>query len=161
MLRKIKTWLRIGVLTAFPRGMTPDPSADFGLLSLSAAVNLAAEVLSAITTAGTNTTLTVAQLLAGVTVLNAGWSGGATITLPATAAIIGGLPPGTPTDGSFAMPVSFLNNGTAQTGTVTAGDASTTIVGTATVATNTRRAFLLTVLSPSTISLQNLGSVGL
>jgi len=66
-----------------------------------------------------------------------------------------------PTDGSYAEPISIMNDNIGQIGTLTAGDASTTLVGTMTVATNTRRLFLLTVTGNNTIQINNIGSMGL
>lgn len=157
----IRDYLSVGVIAPFPPGMTPDKSANFGLEALHANVNNYAISSVAITTAGTNTTITPAQLIAGVTILNTGASGAFTITLPSTASIIAALGPTIPLDGSYAEEVSFLNNNIGQTGTVTVGDASTTLTGTATVATNTRRAYLLTVNSATTITIQNLGTAAL
>lgn len=160
MLLRVKTFLRLPIIQPFPAGMTPDVSANFGLFGLWSNINNYAESLAPVTTA-VPTNLTVAQLLSGVTVLNAGAGGAFNIVLPTTSAIISGLGATIPTNGSYAIPISFLNNAVGQTGTVTAGDASTTIVGTATVATSTRRTMLLTVLTPTTISIQNLGSMAL
>lgn len=161
MLQRLYDFLRTRIIAPLPPGIVPDVAANFGLFGLWNNVNNYAESLSTVVTAGTNSTLTVAQLLSGVTNLTAGASGGFTITLPATSAIISGLGPTIKTDGSYAIPISFLNNAVGQTGTVTAGDASTTVTGTATVATSTRRLFLLTVNSPTTITLQNLGTISL
>lgn len=151
-----------GVISPLPAGIVADKSAGFGIFGLISNLNNYSEAISAITTAGTNTTLTAAQLLIGVTKLNAGASGGFTITLPSTVAIIAALGPTIPMDGTYAEPVSILNNGVGQTGTVTAGDASTTLTGTMTVATNTRRVFMLTVLAGgATIAIENIGSLAL
>ena len=158
-----KRALDLGILWQIPGGApVPDQAALYGLLAFAANTNNYAENTTAITTAGTNTTLTPAQLLAGVTIFNSGWSGPATITLPSTAAIIAALGPNiNAASGLYAEPISFLNNGTGQTGTVTAGDASTTITGNVAVATNTRRLYLLTVNSTTTITLQNIGTMNL
>lgn len=145
-------------LQPLPAGLVPDKSANWALHALHANANNYAESTSAVTTAGTNSTLTTAQLLAGMTILNAGASGGFTITLPSTAAIIAALGPTVPTDGTYAEPIHILNNSVGQTGTITAGDASTTLTGTMTCATATTRKLMLTVNSPTTITIQNCGS---
>lgn len=151
-----------GVISPLPPGIVADKSGAWGLFALISNLNNYSEAISAITTAGTNTTLTAAQLLIGVTKLNAGASGGFTITLPSTVAIIAALGPTIPMDGTYAEPVSILNNAVGQTGTLTAGDASTTLTGTMTVATNTRRVFMLTVLAGgATIAIENIGSLAL
>lgn len=148
-------------IAKLPPGLTADSSANFGQFALTANVNNYAESTTPVTTAGTNTTLTPAQILAGMTILNSGASGAFTITLPSTVAIIAGLGPTVALDGSYAEPIHILNNGVGQTGTVTAGDSSTTLTGTMTCATNTTRKFILTVTSPTTITIQNCGSWGL
>ena len=146
---------------SIPAGLTADKTGAGGLYGLMANVNNYSIAKSAVTTAGTNTTLTAAQLLNGLVVLAAGASGGFTITLPSTAAIIGGLGPTIPTDGTYAEEIRIKNDGVGQIGTVTAGDASTTLTGTMTIATNTTRSFLLTVLSATTIAIENIGSMAL
>lgn len=151
-----------GVIMPLPAGIVADKSADNGLFALMSNLNNYSEAITAITTAGTNVTLTAAQFLVGVTKLNAGASGGFTITLPATVAILAALGPTIPMDGTYAEPVSILNNAVGQTGTVTAGDAGTTLTGTMTVATNTRRVFMLTVLAGgATLAIENIGSLAL
>jgi hypothetical protein len=150
-----------GAIWKIPAGITPDNLGYGGLYGLANAINNYAESISAVTTSGTNTTLTPAQVLAGVTKLNAGASGGFTITLPSTASIIGGMGCCIPLDGTYSEPISMENNAVGQTGTLTAGDASTTLTGTMTVATNTRRVFIMTITSASTITIENIGTMGL
>jgi len=133
----------------------------FGLLGFMSNTNNYSETISNVTTAGTNSTLTAAQLLSGALILAAGASGGFTITLPSTSAILSALGASIPTDGSFAMPLYIQNNNVGQTGTVTAGDASTTLSGTMTIATNTVRRFLMSVTSGSAITITNMGSLSL
>ena len=147
-----------------PAGIVPDKSAAFGLFGLMANVNNYSEALPpgfGIATSGTNITLTAAQTLVGITRLTTGASGGFTITLPSTTALLAALGPTVATDGSYAEPISVMNDNIGQTGTLTAGDSSTTLVGTMTVATNTRRVFLLTVTGPTTLQINNIGSIAL
>ena len=148
-------------IALIPAGITPDISANWGFHALAANINNYSEAIADVTTAGTNTTLTAAQALVGFTRLNAGASGGFTITLPSTAAILATLGPTIPTDGSYSEPIHMLNNAVGQTGTLTIGDSSTTLSGTMTVATSTVRKFMLRVTSASTISITNVGSWGL
>lgn len=136
-------------------------TANWGFHALAANVNNYSEALSTVVTSGTAVVLTPANVTAGIVNLTAGASGGFTITLPTTANILSALGNTVATDGSYAEPISFMNNGVGQTGTVTAGDASTTITGTATVATNTVRKYLMTVTGPTTITLTNVGSMTL
>lgn len=150
------------IALALPAGLTPDKSSMLGLNALMSNIN--AYMLTpqaAIATAGTNTALTGVQFTKGVVVLTAGASGGFTITLGSTASIIASLGPTIPTDGTYGEPIFVQNNGVGQTGTITAGDASTTLSGTMTIATNTTRVFFLSVLSPTTVTITNVGSLTL
>jgi hypothetical protein len=144
-----------------PPGITADAQANWGLHGFMSNANNYSETKQTVTTAGTNTTLTATQALCGALFLNSGASGGFTITLPSTTALIAALGPSIATDGSYSEPLWITNNNVGQTGTVTAGDASTTLTGTMTIATNTTRKFLLTVTGPSTITIQNQGSLSL
>ena len=148
-------------ILAMPAGITADKSADWGLLGALNNLNVHAEERTPITTAGTSTTLTVAQFLGNVIILAAGASGGFTINMPSTASIIGGMGNSIPTDGTFSMTLRIKNDAVGQTGTLTVGDASTTLNGTATIATNTTRTFLVTVTSATTLTVDNLGSMSL
>ena len=161
-----RRFLKFPVIFPMPAGMTPDKSAAFGRPGLISNVNNYSEALPAgfgIATSGTNINLTPLQATIGVTRLTSGASGGFTITLPSTASILSFIGAGNavPTDGSYAEPISIMNDNIGQIGTLTAGDASTTLVGTMTVATNTRRLFLLTVTGNNTIQINNIGSMGL
>lgn len=163
LINSMVSFLTLGTITPFPSGITADGSALFGLMEFWANANAYAQTLSRVTTAGTNSTLTGAQAVAGALILAAGATGGFTITLPTTAAIItalGGINT-IPIDGSFSKVIQIKNNAVGQTGTLTIGDSSTTITGTATIATNTVREFLLTVTSATTVTYENFGSAGL
>lgn len=152
-------WLRLGIIKRPAAGMTTDNSALFGLIAMQSNLNLyAVREMQVITTAGTNSNVTSAQAHRSVIRLDAGASGGFTLTLPSTASILSAIGPTIPTDGTFAKVIQIVNNNVGQTATLTAGDASTTVTGTATVATNTVREFLMTVLTASTISYENIGS---
>lgn len=150
------------IIVATPRGMVADKSSMWGLNALLQNINQYALMPQApIVTSGTAVALTGPQLTAGVISLSAGASGAFTINLSSTANILAALGASIPTDGTYGEPVFIQNNGVGQTGTVTVGDASTTLTGNMTIATNTTRVFLLTVLSPTTISLTNIGSLTL
>jgi hypothetical protein len=162
--RAVEQMMQTGLIAAFPPGMTADNSAVFGLMALMQNLNSYAESPISVATSGTNVTLTGAQVIAGVTKLTTGASGGFTITLAATSAIITAMGNTIPLNGTYSEPVSFLNFNIGQTGTVTVGDASTTLNtngGASTIATNTRRAYFLTVASATTITLDNVGSLTL
>lgn len=159
---RLRNFLRLPTLYDGPRmGITPDNAALFGVIGGMNNANAYCGHLEQITTAGTNTTLTGKQCRRRVLYLNSGASGGFTITLPSTAAILSALGPTIFYDNTYGQPFVIVNNGVGQTGTLTAGDASTTITGTATIATNTARTFFLMVTAASTITYFNCGSMSL
>lgn len=161
MMNILRSFLRLGVLQPVAPGMTPDKAADFGLIALMANANAYSQSEEAVTTAGTAVDVTAAQALAGVLIMAAGASGGFTIDLPATSVLLSALGPTIPVDGSFSKRITIVNDNVGQTGTLTAGDASTTVTGTATIATDTARTFILTVTSATTITITNIGSASL
>jgi len=154
-------YLQLGVLQQVPAGMVADKAADFGLIALMSNANVYAALYTTVATAGTNSNLTAVQALSGLLRMTTGASGGFTITLPATSVLISAGGPTIPTDGTFSKVCRFLNDNVGQTGTLTVGDASTTITGTATIATDTRRDFIMTITSPTTITFQNIGSAAI
>lgn len=154
----MRTFLRPGVLAPLPAGIVADRAADFGLIALLSNANTYCGHLENIVTAGTNSTLTAAQCRRRVLRLTSGASGDFTITLPATLAIIAAMGPTVVTDGTFGFWFSILNDATTHTGTLTAGDASTTITGTATIATDVRRDYFVMVTAPTTLTYYNIGS---
>lgn len=134
-----------GQIFAVPAGITPDPVGAFGLFGFMAAATILVptDVLIVPVGTGTNVTLTGAQIASGVINLQGSPSAGFTITTPTAAQIIIALGSNVPQDGSASFFGFLQNDGTGQTGTLTAGDANVTIVNTATVATNANRHFLL------------------
>jgi hypothetical protein len=143
-----------------PMGRVADKSSDFGLQALHSNANAASygAVSQLATTVANAVVVTQAMLLTGVINMTAGANGAFTITLPTTAQIISALGPTIPTDGTFGKVLQFINVAIGQTGTVTAGDTSTTVTGTATIATNVVREFLLNVTSATTVTVTNLGA---
>jgi hypothetical protein len=163
-MRRLRDFLRAKALFPFPAGEVADISSAFGYFGLLANANTYCGHLESAATSGTNITLTGNQCRRRVMRLTSGASGGYTITLPTTAAIISALNlfgKTIPTDGNYGQPFSILNDGIGQTGTLTAGDASTTITGTATIATDTRRDFILMVTGASTVTYFNIGSAAI
>lgn len=146
-----------------PPGLVADKSALFGLFGLWSNLNNFSGdgAIPLITTAGTNTNLTAGQATGRILQLNSGASGGFTITLPSTAALIAAMGPTIPLDGSFGMPFVIINNNVGQIGTLTAGDAGTTLTGTMTIATNTVREFWIQITGAGTVTITNCGSKGL
>lgn len=154
----IASFLRLRVIFPVPAGLAPDKVGMWGLIGLMANLNNYAENISAAISTTVAPTLTPAQLLAGFTQLSTGAGGGYNVTLPSTAAIIAALGPSIPTDGTYFQAVHIFNNNSGQTATLVAGDASTTITGNNTGATNTVRKLMLNVTSPTTITLTNVGT---
>ena len=161
LIDRICRFLRLDVVMAVPAGMVADAQAEYGLIGLMSNVNAVSVTEANVTTAGTNSTLTGAQAIAGALILAAGASGGFTLTLPATSAIISALGATVPVDGTFSKILRVKNDNVGQTATVTVGDASTTLVGTMTIATDTTRTFLLTVTNGTAVVIENLGSMSL
>jgi hypothetical protein len=152
------------IVSPLPGGIVPDKVGAWGLFGLMANANAYSQgQVADVTSATAGNTLTAAQLMAGVISLNTGAGGGFAVTLPTTAQILTALGRATiPTDGSFSKVIRFINNNVGQTATITAADASTTITGTATVATNIVRHYLMNVPSGgTTITLTNMGGITL
>lgn len=160
-LATIAQFFRLPVIFPMPDGITADPAGMWGLFGFLSNANAYARHSRGVTTAGTNSNLSAAEAVANVLVLAAGATGGFTLTLPSSAAIISGLGAAIPINSTFTKIVQFKNNGVGQTATLTAGDASTTVTGTATIATNTTRTFALTVTGAGTLTYENLGSMSL
>lgn len=145
-------------------GLTPDNSAMNGVIG--AGANLTALVNTSIAAVplGTSTdvTLTASQFLSGIWDVAGTPGGGVTLRIPTAAAVIAALPPTIPTDGQFNFQVQCLNDEcNTQTLTVTAGTGGT-ILGTATVATNTCREYMVNVnVKAASVTLMNLGTKAL
>lgn len=162
LLKRLLTFLRAGIICPIPAGIVPENSGVFGLFRLMNNVNAYSLALTPPINAGAGFTITTAQFLQGILNITAA-SGGNNATLPTTAQLLSAIGNTIPLDGSWAEPFHVMNNGSGQTTTLVAGDANTTITGTATVATNTYREFLVTVNAANaagviTITIQNLGT---
>jgi hypothetical protein len=161
-MNRIRKFLRLDTLGGLLQsGIVPDKSAMFGMFAVLNNAGAYCGHLETITTAGTNTTLTASQCRRRVIRLESGASGGFTITLPSTSAIISALGSTMITDGTYGQPFMILNDSVGQTGTLTAGDASTTITGTATITTATTRYYFMMLTSATTITYFNVGSLTL
>ena len=151
----------IGVLGA---GITADNTALFGLFGQLQNLNaMVSEGIASISTGtGTAATVPATAFSYGCWDLAAGASGGFTLTLPTTAQIIAALPPTIPSDGQFLFDIDIINDAVGQTATITAGDASTTLLGNMTVANNTCRTVLFQVnVKAKTINVMNKGTKNL
>ena len=160
MLKFIKRWLFPGALQ-LPSGRTPDPSSSFGhdaaIALLSSQVQLA---VTFATGASTANTLTAASLVTNGVILRTGSPGaGVTDTTDTAVNIIsamgGGVPAIVPLNGTYGE-VFRLVNTTGQAITV-AGGTGVTVSGTATVANNAWRDFIMSPTSASTLTMTNIG----
>jgi hypothetical protein len=144
-----------------PAGLVPDATAALGLLGLMHNVNTYGSVMASYASTG-GVSLAAADVRRGVIQLNTGAGAGFNVTLPSTADILTAFSAKTtlPVDGQFFKPVFIVNNNIGQTGTLVAGDAMTTIGGTATFATNVTRLYMMRVLD-STIQFTNIGALTL
>lgn len=139
--------------TAFPSRSEQNPSANlvadtssgFGVPARARNLSVMVDKSLVLVGTGTGTAATVAATAfpAGTWDLQPGATGGFTLTLPTTAAILARFAPTIPQDGGFNVEIDIINDAVGQTATLTAGDASTTILGTATIATNTCRKYLV------------------
>lgn len=109
-------------------------------------------------TASSSQTVTASAADVATGIMNrTGSPGGAVVeTTPTAAQIIAALPNTIPLDGTFQYRLRYINNGMGQTVTWTAGS-GVTVTGTATIATNAWREFLVCVESPTVVSFTNLG----
>jgi hypothetical protein len=156
-------FLRLGIVKALPAGMTADNQSLFGLFAFMQNANIQGEQTASIAgLAAASLPITAAQALCGALVITQGAANqGFTIQLPTTTALFAFMGPTIPTDGTFSKTIAIKNQ-TNQTGTLTVGDASTTLAGTnAALATNTIRTFIMTVTGPTTITFDNFGTAAL
>lgn len=150
--------------TAIPgTELTVDNTAAFGLMgkthNLSRANNK--DVIGAAIGSSTTPVLTAVQFIAFLWDLSGTPGGAWTLTTPTAAQIIAALPSTIPQDGTFNFLTWCMNDATAQTATVTAG-ANVTVLGTATVANNTNRLFMVNVnVSAGTVTMLNMGTMSL
>jgi hypothetical protein len=161
-MRLLRRALLLPTLAPTPPGITPDPAADFGFFQLRTNTNTYCGHLEVIATSGTSVTLTAAQTRRNVIRFTTGASGGYAINLPATSAILSAWNQGNQvlvTDGTFGKYFAIMNDGVGQVGTLTAGDASTTITGTATIANNVTRWYFVMVTSATTLTYFNIGTL--
>ncbi len=164
LVQRLAAYLRTAIIKPLAdASITADASAMYGLIAMQTNLNSYScrEKATITTTTANASVLTANQAHRSVILLEAGANAGFTLTTPTAANIIKGLPSTIPLDGTYAKRIRIVNNSVGQTGTLTAGDSSVTITGTATIATATAREFLFTVLSATTVSYENLGSATL
>jgi hypothetical protein len=143
-----------------PSGLTPDGSALYGLLG--AVQNLEQATGNGFTSVADSTqtvTATAAAVARGILNRTGAPGGAVTETTPTATLIIQALQAlgcVVPFDGSYQFRFRYINNSLGQTTTWTAGS-GVTVTGTATIATNAWRDFLVTVDSSSAVTFTNIG----
>ncbi len=155
-----KSFLRPAIVFPIPLGITPDKTGANGLFGLMQNMNKYAITPSSVASAGTAITLTAAQLVGGAVQVNTGASGGFTITTPTASGIVAELGDTVPLDGTFSKQIDIVNNNAGQTGTLTAGT-GVPLVGTLTIATDTKRSFIMRTMSSAAVTITNIGSLSL
>ena len=156
----IFNFLRPAIVFPIPLGLTPDKTANLGLIGLMQNVNKYAQTMSSVASAGTAITLTAPQMVNGLVQVNTGATGAFTITTPTASGIVAELGQTVPLDGTFSKQIDIVNNNVGQTGTLTAGT-GVTLVGTLTIATDTKRSFVMRALNSAAVSITNIGSLSL
>lgn len=147
-----------GTIWAIPGGITPDNVGMYGLFGFAQNVNaLNANDLSLLVSSSQTPTLTGAQFDNAILDHSGAPGGAVTLTTPTAAQIIAALPNTIPQDGTCNWRLRYINDGLGQTTTMTAG-ANVTVTGTATIATNAWREFLVNVnVNAGTVTMVNLG----
>lgn len=157
----IAAFLRLPIMHSIPGGIVADNVGEWGLFGFMKNANSYAAAMASYATTGNAVAVSAEDFRRGVIKLNSGASTGFNINLPTTAQIFSELGDNVvPKTGNFWKPIFFVNNGVGQTGTVVAGDAMTTIIGTATVADSFTRIMMARVLG-STLTLSNIGTLAL
>lgn len=147
-------------LSIQPAGAVADAYALYGLFGLQANIDSIDWDLAAIVSSAATITLTGAQFYNNVISYSGAPAGGVTITTPTAAQIIAAMPSSIPTNG-YNFPWFFINDNSGQTVTL-AGGTNVTVVGNATIATNTNRHFVVSVnVGAGTVTIVNMGTVTL
>lgn len=150
-------------VASMPGKLVEDPAALFGSLANLSNLNAMKNNDVMALALGTLTAFTIPQSQSGSGILDVGGSPGAGVALTTATAlqIIANAPPVINRAGFYNFCFSILNDGTAQTITLTAG-VGVTLLGTMTIATNTRRLFVCNAnVALGTATIMNLGSIAL
>lgn len=147
-----------GRVVVVPGGIVPDNVGMWGLWGAVQNLDQAAAIgFTSVASSATSVTATAAGVAGGILNRTGSPGGGVAETTPTAAQIIAALPNTIPLDGTFQYVMRYINNGLGQTVTWTAGS-GVTVTGTATMATNTWRDFLVTVDSASAVTFTNIGA---
>lgn len=150
-----------GTIFDVPAGIVADSSGAYGLFGLMNNLNLFDLDLLALVSSSLAITLTGAQIAQNNIIDHSGAPGsGVTVTTDTAANIIAAMPNTTPRAGINFL-LYYMNDGLGQTVTLAAGS-GVTIIGTATIGTNTLRQFLVNVnANAGTVTMVNMGTQNL
>lgn len=141
-----------------PAGIQPDNqgfAGFFGMLANLDAIDW--DFLALIGGSATTITLTGAQFFQNVIDYSGSPAGAVTVTTPTATQIITAMPPTIPANG-YNFPWDFINDGSGQTVTLVGGT-NVTVQGTATIANNTCREYIIAVnVQLGTVNIINMGS---
>ena len=162
ILNSVFSFLQPANVFNVPGGIVAESTGALGLIGMMQNLNNYAQDMASYATSGTTAVLISATDIATnpIIQLNTGASGGYVAQLPTTAQILGALTGTVPQDGTFSKIIRIVNNTSGQTATLTAGDTPTSIIGTATIANNVCRDYVMRVLA-SSITFSNIGSLTL
>lgn len=158
----VQTTNIVGNVAVPPAGLVPDNTGIWGLWGAMQNVNegLDQDLVAVLGAAATAITLTGAQFINTIIDYSGSPGGGVTVTTPTAAQIIAALPNTIPAAG-FNFFWYFINDDSGQTVTISGGS-NVTVKGTATIATNTTRQFLVNVnVNAGTVTILNLGTQNL
>ena len=158
-MKRLHDYFTLGTLGGLTGVQVPDKTSLFGVIGTLNNASAYCGHMETIVSTGTNNNISAAQIRRRVLRYTTGASGGFTLTLPTTSAIIASLGPTMIYDGTYGQEFNIMNDGTSQTATLTAGDASTTITGTATIANNITRRFFMMLTSSTTVTYFNIGTL--
>lgn len=153
----VNTSSYFGTISTIPAGITPDPVGFSGLIGLIANIDaIDWDLFALVGASSTSITLTGSQFFVNIIDYSGSPGGGVTLTTPTALQIIAAMPASIPNIYNF--PWEFINDASGQTVTLTAGT-GVTINGTATIANNTVREFLVSVnVLAGTVFIRNKGS---
>lgn len=148
-------------IALIPGGIVADNVGMWGLFGLIQNLAQYDFDLLALVSSAASVTLTAAQFVGSGIIDHSGApAGGVTVTTPTAAQILAAMPNTTPGTGmNFVL--YYMNDGTGQTITLSAG-ANVTLTGNNTIATNTMRQFLVNVNpNAGTVTIVNMGTQSL
>lgn len=157
----VNTTTFLGNVFRVPAGIVADNVGMWGLFGLMQNMDaLDYDIVAVPIGSSVAVTLTGAQLIAGITDISGSPGAGVAMTTPTAAQIIAALPNTIPGDG-INLSIYIMNDGTGQTITLSGGT-GVTINGTATIATNTCRQFIVNVnVNNAAVNMVNIGTQNL